>query len=96
MGLRILGISVDAALDGGTVNEFVRERGLSYDILLDPSRSSLQRFGVAGLPSTFVVDREGVVRLVRVGLVKEGDDAFEGVVQAALGCFDSPDRTCEP
>jgi peroxiredoxin len=55
-GLVILAISDE---DAGTVKPFVAQQQMSYPVLLDEGRNVNQLFRVAGIPKTFVYDREG-------------------------------------
>jgi peroxiredoxin len=48
--------------DAGAVEAFVRERGLSFPVLLDSEGATAGSFGVRGLPATFIIDREGRIR----------------------------------
>ena len=50
------------------VAQFVQEYGLSFTVLLDPTyQATDQAFKTRNLPSSFVIDREGNVRLRWVG-----------------------------
>ena len=68
-GLVILAVSEDEigpASPGdptGDVARFVTENGLSFTVLLDPRGQLQESFGIAGLPTTFLIDRQG--RIVR-------------------------------
>ena len=55
-GLVILGISDEEA---EKVEPFIRERKITFPILLDPGRKANDAFIVNGIPKTFVYDREG-------------------------------------
>jgi peroxiredoxin len=57
---RVVAVSVDVS-DSTTVNAFVREMGLSFDILHDPTRTIEQRYQTTGVPESFVIDRHGVI-----------------------------------
>jgi peroxiredoxin len=59
-GLVILAVNVMQPL--GTVQSFVKELGISYDVLLDPQGEVTRRYQVMGLPMTVIVDRGGVIR----------------------------------
>lgn len=69
-GLEILGISVDAGIGvddgfghiGGDVGMFVDSIGVTFPILLDPEGDIQQRYGTFGVPESFVIDRDGMVR----------------------------------
>lgn len=50
------------------VNEFVREYGLTFPVWLDPVYIATEKaFKTLNLPSSFVIDREGTIRLRWVG-----------------------------
>ncbi len=55
-GLVVLGISDEEA---AKVEPFIRERKISFPVLLDPGRKVNEMFVVEGIPKTFVYDREG-------------------------------------
>lgn len=70
-GLRVVAVSVDAppgllgsfGEPGGDVREFVEELGLTFLVLHDPRGGIESRYQVHGLPTTFLIDRDG--RIVR-------------------------------
>jgi peroxiredoxin len=53
-GLVVLGISDEEA---AKVEPFIRERKVSFPVLLDPGRKVNDLFVVQGIPKTFVYDR---------------------------------------
>ena len=55
-GLVILGISDEEAVK---VEPFIRERKVTFPVLLDPGRKVNEAFVVEGIPKSFVYDREG-------------------------------------
>ena len=57
-GLEVVAVSVD---EGGEkrIAKFIQRLNLSYPILLDPQSSVADRYGVGGLPSSFLIDSEG-------------------------------------
>jgi peroxiredoxin len=69
-GLRVVAVSVDAPPGvlgsfgerGGNVSEFVESLGLTFTVLHDPTGRIESRYQVYGLPTTFVIDREGRIR----------------------------------
>ena len=75
-GLRILGVSVDRKADLPAVADFVREMGVEYDIALDPMATSREAFRARGLPTSVLIDREGVVYFSWIGPVPEDDPTF--------------------
>jgi thiol-disulfide isomerase/thioredoxin len=64
-GLVIVGVTSE---ERDTVVPFVIERKMSYTIALDPTQESWRSFLVSGIPTTVIVDKQGVVRHVAIGL----------------------------
>jgi len=63
---RIAGVSVD----GGSSREVVEcggELGLACDLLSDASGGIQQSFRTLGVPQSFLLDRDGVIRWVELG-----------------------------
>ena len=68
-GLVVVGISLDEKPK--TASAFARKLGIRYTLLIHPtlmtSESEQQRFGIVGLPTTFLIDRHGIIRHKVVG-----------------------------
>ncbi|MFC4452206.1 TlpA disulfide reductase family protein [Deinococcus sonorensis] len=60
-GLAVVGV-VFSDKDLKAVRQFVGEYGLAYPSLLDPKLDTAINYGVSGVPETFFVDPQGVVR----------------------------------
>ena len=75
-GLRIVGISVDSNSSLPAVKRFLEEMAVTYDILLDPDMISTNVFGAIGLPASFLLDRNGIIRFFQYGPILEGDPVF--------------------
>ena len=70
-GVRFVAINVDE--DGDTVAEFAESVGVSFPLLLDPGSKVTKNWPLRGLPTTFVVDANGRLRLIALG-EREWDD----------------------
>ncbi len=64
-GVRVL--AVNQAEDSDQVTAFMRSLGLSLPVLLDQDAAVSQLYRVRSLPTTFFVDREGVIREIVIG-----------------------------
>ncbi len=77
-GFTVLGVSMD---DGGwkDVKPYVAQNKINYQIVLGDDKTSDQYGDVEALPTTFVIDREGRIASVHVGLTdkKDFDDAIQ-------------------
>ena len=66
-GVVILGVDLTNQDLVSDVESFVQEFGLTYLILLDRDGSVGILYQIKGLPSTFFINREGIIRTVVVG-----------------------------
>ena len=60
-------VAVNAGDDRAPVEQFVKEYGLTFSVWLDPNGASLDAFRNANLPSSYVVDRTGIIRYAWTG-----------------------------
>jgi len=64
-GLVVVGVSVDK--DVANVRDFVKTMKLSFPIAHDPEHAATKRFEPPKMPSSYIVDKKGVVRFVHLG-----------------------------
>jgi len=83
-GLEILGVSMDNSDARGQVEDFLREFGVRYQVLLDPQMRGMDSYRVLGLPASFLIDRDGILRWMRFGPVSADDDDFMKALGATL------------
>ncbi|HEX6558791.1 MAG TPA: TlpA disulfide reductase family protein [Longimicrobiales bacterium] len=83
-GLQVLGVSVDEAGSAQDVADFVRDFSMTYDVVRDPGNRISALFRTPGVPSSFLIDRAGVVRWRRVGPFTSTDAEFLKVLQKTL------------
>ncbi len=88
-GLRVVAVSVDDPAGGRTVRQmvsgFVEEHGLTFPVLLDPGGRSVELvYGTPGLPTTFLIDRQGRIRRRVVGGAAWDQAPYSEMVQRLL------------
>jgi hypothetical protein len=76
-GLAMIGINVSE--DVGAVRRYAAELGLTYPLVIDPGSRNKDLYGVIGIPTTFVVARDG--RAVALGV---GPRDWAGPIARAL------------
>lgn len=81
-GLAVVGVAVDD--NPGLVDERLRQLRVDYPNIVDASGSLRAALRADALPQTFVLDRRGAVRLVRVGGAEADVEAVEQAVAALL------------
>jgi thiol-disulfide isomerase/thioredoxin len=64
--------SIDLQEDAPQVEAFQRQYGLRLNALLDENGDVVRLYGVRALPSTFLIDKQGVLRLQRIGQLPAG------------------------
>jgi len=82
-GLAVLGIN---AREGtATIREFAKELGLTFPLLLDDSGKINSTYGVIGLPTTFLIDRDGRAVALAVGPRDWSGNPARELIRALLG-----------
>lgn len=82
-GLRVVGVSQDRT--AGNIRSFLRRHRVSFPIVHDGSHQVAGRYQPGAMPTSFVIDRNGVVRSIHEGY-RAGDGArLEREVRSLLG-----------
>lgn len=67
--LRVLAVNFDEPR--ADVQAFADDLGLTFDVLPDPGGEVQRLYQVRGYPTTVLVDADGVVRVLHIGLMTE-------------------------
>jgi peroxiredoxin len=81
-GLEIVGISVDKAPDG--IKEFVGKLKVTFPVVHDDAHKVADKYSPPRMPSSYIIDRKGVVRYVHGGYRAGDAAAFEKEIQELL------------
>jgi cytochrome c biogenesis protein CcmG/thiol:disulfide interchange protein DsbE len=85
-GFEVLGVSMD---DDGwkAITPFVAAKKINYRVVLGDDKTGDQYGGLEALPTTFVIDRDGRIAAVHVGLAgkKDFENAIENLLEAPAG-----------
>ena len=79
--LQIIGVSLDESID--EVRLFATEHGINYAVALAPAGFDGLFGGVAGIPTSFVVDPDGHIVNRHLGLV--ADEVYEEEIHRLMG-----------
>ena len=60
-------LAIDIGESPSAVSEFVKKYGLTFPVLLDITQDVSLEYYVRGIPTTFFIDREGIIREIRIG-----------------------------
>lgn len=83
-GLTVVGVSIDVIDDTARIAGFARELGATYPLWLDPADKVSATFRAIGVPSTYLIDRDGVLRWSRLGGVHATDARLRAVLDSVL------------
>ncbi|HEY2736453.1 MAG TPA: TlpA disulfide reductase family protein [Polyangiales bacterium] len=81
-GLVVVGVSVDKEQDN--IKEFLQKMPLSFPIVHDSAHQVSGRFSPPRMPSSYIVDRKGIVRYVHGGYRADDAAEFEKQIQTLL------------
>lgn len=82
-GFVVLALSVDSE-GGPVVVPFVQEHKFSFLIGLDPKMEVADRYGVRGLPSSFIVSKTGTLVALALGPREWDGKAAEALIESLL------------
>jgi cytochrome c biogenesis protein CcmG, thiol:disulfide interchange protein DsbE len=70
-GFEVLAVNATNQDNEPAAAAFVQELGLTFPIPLDHNGDVSTQYGMRGLPSSFIIDRKGIIRSVVVGPMSE-------------------------
>jgi thiol-disulfide isomerase/thioredoxin len=82
-GFEVLAINVDEF--EADAHEFLRQLPVTYPVVRDASGDSPASYGILGMPTGFLIDREGIVRLIHQGYRKSDGEALRAQIIQLLG-----------
>ena len=88
-GLHIVAVSIDDPTKTQAIRNFVKHYGLTFQVLHDPDGRIAKTYQTTGVPETFVIGRDGVIRKKIIGATLWNTDANRALVSTLL---DEPAR----
>ena len=83
-GLQIIGVSIDARGDEAKIESFASDFRMTYPIWRDPDERVNTRFLAIGVPSTYLIDRDGVLRWKHLGTLRPTSAGFQEALDEVL------------
>ena len=83
-GLKIVAVSIDEPGNADAIREFGKELGLTFEILYDASGAIRNDYQAAGVPETFVLGRDGVIRKKWLGPADWNSPANRALIEQLL------------
>ena len=82
-GFEVLAVNVDEF--EADAREFLEEIPVTYPVVRDGSGATPAAWGILGMPTGYLIDRQGVVRLVHQGYRKSDGTALRASIIELLG-----------
>ena len=84
-GLELVGVSVDADGSDDAIKGFMEEFRMTYPVWRDPDERVSTKFLAIGVPATYLIDREGILRWRKTGPIAPNDSTLAAAIERALG-----------
>ncbi|MCG8381013.1 MAG: TlpA family protein disulfide reductase [Gammaproteobacteria bacterium] len=74
LGFQVMGINIDKRRDAA--ERMMRDFQMAYPVLFDSQQGISKLYGVDAMPSTVMIDRDGIVRAIHRGYKKSYDAIY--------------------
>jgi thiol-disulfide isomerase/thioredoxin len=81
-GLVVVTVGVDR--DSAAARAFLEKEGVTFEVVLDPKGEIARAFGLEGMPTSYLIDRRGLVRAEVVGFQPSETRKTEARIAALL------------
>lgn len=82
-GLQVIAIDLDA--NNEDAKKFLAQHAAQFTVLFDPKGVTPRQYGVKGMPTSFLIGKDGKVLVQHMGFNKADRAELEQKIQAALG-----------
>jgi cytochrome c biogenesis protein CcmG/thiol:disulfide interchange protein DsbE len=84
-GLEVVGVSVDAGGTEDGIRAFIKDFKMTYPVWHDADERISAQFLTFGVPTTYLIDREGILRWRKTGPILPNDTSLAAAIERALG-----------
>ena len=77
-------IAVDVGENKTQAAAFKQELGLTFTTPIDPTRQATAKYNLFGLPASYVIDKDGVIRAVKFGPYTDEKDLRKSIASVGL------------
>jgi thiol-disulfide isomerase/thioredoxin len=84
-GLAVVAVSIDEAGQEQAIRDFVREYGLTFEVLHDATGAIQRIYQTTGVPETLVIGKDGVIRKKVIGSTEWNSAGNRALVAQLLG-----------
>lgn len=81
-GLVVIAVNLDRVR--AEADQFLQHSPPGFEVVYDPGGVTAQKFGLRGMPTSFLIDRNGVVRLRHEGFLRADQPALAARVRSLV------------
>lgn len=81
-GFEVIAINVDDPIEDG--EDFLEDNPVNYLVALDTDNTVLTEYGVIGMPTSYLIDPKGIVRMVHMGFKEKDIEIIENELLSIL------------
>ncbi len=67
-------LTINIQESSSQVAQFMQSEGFSFTVLLDSNGNVAQRYNIHGIPTTFFIDKDGVIQEIKIGAFQSKAD----------------------
>ena len=75
-------LTIDVGESSSTAKRFLQSRGFSFPVLLDTKGVVAGQYNIRGIPTTFFIDRDGIIQDMRIGAFQSKEQIEAGIKTA--------------
>lgn len=83
-GLELIGVSVDTDGTDDAIRRFMNDFSMKFPVWRDPDERISTQFLTVGVPSTFLIDKQGILRWRKTGPIAPNDSSLKSAIERAL------------
>lgn len=83
-GLELVGVSVDTDGTDEAIRSFMTDFSMTFPVWRDPDERISTQFLTVGVPSTFLIDKQGILRWRKTGPIAPNDSSLKSAIERAL------------
>jgi peroxiredoxin len=84
-GLRVIGVSEDEDEDRDKIPSFAETYGAKFTLAWDADKAIARSYKPETMPSSFIIDKEGIVRFAHVGFHDGEEQQVDDEIRGLLG-----------
>ena len=81
-GFEVVAINLDTT--ESAARRFLQDKAITYPILFDQRQTTPERYGVAGMPTAFLLDHSGKLRFTHTGFKPSDTEKLSKLIQQLL------------